>query len=251
MTNPKLAWNPPPAAIQLASGEVHVWAAILDLPPDRIEPLRGCLAGDELERARRFHFEVHRNRYIAGRSFLRSILARYLSVPAGQIRFRYGPKGKPYLELSPAAEDLNFNMAHSSELALYAVTRLAEVGVDVEAIRPMKDLEQIAKRFFSPAEHTDLLNLPPRDRQRGFFSCWSRKEAYLKARGTGISEGLNRFAVTLEPDAAARFREIDGNAAEAERWHLESLTPAEGYVGALALRVPNPSVRRWQWMDLR
>ncbi|HEX5761016.1 MAG TPA: 4'-phosphopantetheinyl transferase superfamily protein [Thermoanaerobaculia bacterium] len=240
---------PPRAAgapLALPAGELHLWAAPLDPPAERIEELRALLAPDERARVERFRFEVHRRRFAVGRGVLRALLGAYLDVPPERLAFTYGERGKPDLAPgSAAAGPLHFNLSHSHELALLAVTREREVGADVEQLRPLDDLEKIAERFFSAAEHAQLMALPEAERVAAFFRCWTRKEAYLKALGVGLAAPLDAFVVTLGPQEPARMLTLEGDAERAARWALAHLEPAPRYFGAVAVEAAGLAVRAW------
>ena len=241
---------PPRAAgapLELPPGEVHVWAARLDPPPERVAALRATLAADERARADRFRFEVHRRRFAVGRGLLRELLGAYLGAPPERLAFVYGERGKP--DLAPATArpgaPLHFNLSHSHELAVLAVTREREIGADVEQLKPMDDLERIAERFFSAPENAALRGLPPAERQRAFFRCWTRKEAYLKAVGVGLAAPLDSFVVTLGPEEPPRMLSLEQDAARGERWNLWHLEPEEGYLGAVAVEAAGLTLRAW------
>jgi 4'-phosphopantetheinyl transferase len=199
-------WGRSPADLRLARDEVHVWRASLSLPAARVQDLRRTLAADELSRAERFHLPNDRQRFIAARGVLRAILGRYLKVEPGQIHFCYSAYGKPALD-SGAGHDagLHFNLAHSGQLALYAVAPSRRIGVDLERIRADLDYEQIAEQSFAPHERGALRAVPAHLKPEAFFNCWTRKEAYVKARGEGLSMPLDRFAVSLAPGEPARL----------------------------------------------
>jgi 4'-phosphopantetheinyl transferase len=240
-------WPPPPADLALTGNEVQVWCTSLDRPPDYVSQLAQTLTGDERERASRFKFERHRRRFIVGRGVLRLLLGRYLGLEPGSVRFKYGRQGKP--ELADSTAPLKFNLSHSEELALYAVTYNQEVGIDLEAIRPLDDLEGIAQRFFSAAENTALATLPPALKQIGFFNCWTRKEAYIKAIGDGLMYPLDQFDVSLLPGEPARLLRIQKDPQALNRWSLHHLAPAPGYVGALAVAGLGWRLACWKWPD--
>jgi medium-chain acyl-[acyl-carrier-protein] hydrolase len=224
-------WEEPARASGLGADEVHVWRVPLDCGPDAVARLLESLADDERERADRFHFDKDRRHFIAGRGCLRAVLGRYLGEAPGRLSFTYNFYGKPTLA---SATDLRFNLTHSHGLALVAVTRGREVGVDVEYVRRDLAGELLAERFFSPREAAALRALPEPQRREAFFRCWTRKEAYIKARGAGLSLPLDRFDVTLRPDEPAMLLATHDEPDEARRWTLRALTPGEGYVGALA-----------------
>jgi 4'-phosphopantetheinyl transferase len=226
---------------------VHVWRACLDLPDSGVETLRRTLAVDELGRAKRYRFERDRRRFIVARGLLRAILAGYTGVEPGQLRFRYGPRGKPRLVGEIGGRALCFNVAHAHELALFAVARGREIGVDVEYVREDFAGIEIAERFFSPREVVTLRQLPAEARTKAFFNCWTRKEAYIKARGDGLSLPLDRFDVSLAPDEPAALLSIAWDPEEASRWSLMELAPGPGYVGAVAVEGRGWQLRCWHW----
>jgi 4'-phosphopantetheinyl transferase len=217
----------------LPPGEVHVWRVSLAIPRDEESARYAALAADERARADRFLVAPARTQFVAARSALRTILAGYVGKRPSDIAFQLGPIGKPALS-PPGREPLLFNLSHSRELALVAVTRLGEIGVDVECVREMASREQLAERFFHPNEVAALHTLPQADRASGFFNAWTRKEAFLKATGKGISFGIDRVEVTLAPGDGARVLTVDGSREAAERWSVATLEPASGYIGAVA-----------------
>ncbi|HVT57685.1 MAG TPA: 4'-phosphopantetheinyl transferase superfamily protein [Thermoanaerobaculia bacterium] len=224
-----------PGSLDLPAGQIHVWSIDLDPPSAEIERLGRDLAPDEWQRANRFRFDRHRRQYVVGRGALRHLLAAYLGTPPGQIHFTYGPRGKPFLAPPQAADGLQFNLSNSSDLALAAFVRGPEIGVDLEYLKPMSDLEKIAERFFSASERAALRALPPEQKKEAFFNCWTRKEAYLKAVGEGLAARLDSFAVTLAPGDPPRMLTLDGDPRRAAAWSFHHLRPAADYIGALAI----------------
>ena len=194
-----------------AAGEVHVWQAGLAASPEDVARLQAGLSDDERARAARFLFDRHRRRFVVARATLRAMLARYTGRPAASLVFEYGPHGKPALV---GAGDVRFIVAHWDELAVYAVTRGAAVGVDVERLREVHEADRIAERFFSVPERDELRALPEASRSAGFFTCWTRKEAYVKARGEGLAHPLDAFAVSATPSSPARLSAVDPDALE-------------------------------------
>jgi 4'-phosphopantetheinyl transferase len=232
-------FSPPSSdAFGFAGGEVHVWTVPLDGPADRLLP---TLSEEERRRADRFHFAHHRQAFMVARGRLREILGGYLRTPPLALQFRLGPVGKP--ELANGA--LAFNLSHSHGLAVVAVAASGAVGVDLEKVRPMPDADQLADRFFASREAARLRALPTAVRLASFFRCWTRKEAFIKATGQGLNFPLDRFEVTLAPDEPAQLLHVVGDPAAPGRWSMHHLTPAEGYVAALAIdrRVPPEAVR--------
>lgn len=222
----------------LADNEVHVWRVSAQQPARVITALVQLLAPDERARAGRFHFERDRRLYVVTRSTLRRLLGRYLAQPPETFGFSYSEHDKPLL---PRVE-LSFNVAHAGEMALLAFCREQRLGVDIERLRPLADAASIARRFFSARENADFVRVPPEQQTAAFFNCWTRKEAFVKAVGEGLSHPLDTFDVTLVPGQPARLLEIDGSAAGASRWSMRALHPAGGYVGAVAVEMPAPKL---------
>ena len=218
--------------LELSGREVQLWIVRLEALESTFARALSWLSGDEADRAARFRFEKHRRVFVLGRAVLRVLAANYLRMAPADVSFTYGPKGKPALAGAPCP--LDFNVSNSGDLAAYAFTLNCEIGVDVEHRRRMADIEAIAERFFAPAEVAELMNLAESDRYEGFFNCWTRKEAYIKAVGEGLSVPLNSFQVTLRPGAAPRMVGLNGSATAAERWTLHAFTPAPDYAGAIA-----------------
>ncbi|HJT27362.1 MAG TPA: 4'-phosphopantetheinyl transferase superfamily protein [Pyrinomonadaceae bacterium] len=234
-------WTEPPQSPSLEAHTVHVWRISLDQPDDRLARFRRTLEPDELNRASRFHFEKHQRHFIVARGFLRSVVARYLETRPEALQFSYGAYGKPGL----ASEHvLRFNLSHSHEVALLAVALDAELGVDVEHIRADFASEEIARRFFSRAEVEVFNALPKEEQVEAFFRCWTRKEAYIKAIGKGLSQALDAFDVTLAPDVQPALLRVEGD--DASRWLLRNVDVGEGYAGALAVERPVAEVRSFR-----
>lgn len=229
-------WQPAPHPPSLTNDEVHVWRIALDVGAPLLSYLRKILAENEQQRADRFHFEKDRRHFTAGRGALRILLAGYLARRPEEVRFAYSNYGKPRLADEDNKGNLRFNLTHSHGLALLAVTRGREIGVDVERLREMQhDGEPLAERFFSPREAAVLRSLPTRLRREAFFRCWTSKEAYIKAQGKGLSLPLDQFDVSLHPDEPAALLATQHDPQEARRWSLRSLFPSEGYVAAVAV----------------
>jgi 4'-phosphopantetheinyl transferase len=244
------AWSPGSAVWSLSDHEVHIWRLPLDRSAEVVAGLQAHLTAGEQERATRFYWERDRARFTVGRGLMRAILGRYLGVATDELRIAINEHGKPYL-VGDHAGDLFFNLSHSAGLALLAVTRVGETGVDVERIRENVDHERLAARFFSPVEVAELQGLPNDVRVEAFFHCWARKEAYIKGQGVGIGLGLQSFDVTVAPDKPARLLATRPDAAEAGCWQLQALQPADGYAGAVAVRGREWRLRCWSWTDAR
>jgi 4'-phosphopantetheinyl transferase len=246
--NASSSWYPPPEPLMLANNEVHVWRASLDLPVSQMRSLQNTLAAEEQRRAERYYFLKDRERFIVARGLLRDILGRYLKMEPGQLRFCHNSYGKPGLAGETGAETLCFNVSHSYGLAVYAVTRGRAVGADVERIRPDLAEEDIIERFFSPREVAALRALPVDMQPEAFFHCWTRKEAYIKAKGTGLSIPLDAFDVSLSPKESAVLLNVSGNPQETSRWSLQELSVDSGYAAALAVEGHDWQLKCWQWM---
>jgi 4'-phosphopantetheinyl transferase len=243
----QLLWSLPPNQWQLNGRDVHVWASRLDRPVEQISSFAQMLSPDELERAEGFHFERDRNRFIAGRATLRTILSYYLQWDPVQLRFAYSSRGKPTLDGWSGGGMLHFNLAHSRGVILVAVTRASAVGIDVEWIHPVTDAENIAARFFSPGEASGLEALPKNQREQAFFNLWTRKEAWLKATGDGLSETLGQIEVSFLPGEPARVLAISGNPEIAASWTLAEFIPATNFVAAIAAQAKDLKFSCWQW----
>ncbi|HJQ69028.1 MAG TPA: 4'-phosphopantetheinyl transferase superfamily protein [Blastocatellia bacterium] len=227
-------WPLPPDAMALADDEVHVWRVYLNKGFSDLERLASILTAEEREKAGRFFFEEHRREYVVSHSILRYLLGRYVEIAPDRLRFRLGEYGKPALAVESGGGWLRFNLSHSHGIALYAIARNREVGVDVERIQPDFAGEQIAERFFSSEEIRALRLIPGHLRDEAFFNCWTRKEAFIKAKGEGLSMPLDSFDVSLAPGEPARLIATRADSDEASRWTLRELSPSDGYVGAVA-----------------
>lgn len=231
-----------------AAGEVHVWS--VDLGAAATGPwLAECLSPDEIYRAARFRFPEHRRRFEAGRGSIRHILAGYLGMDPAVLRFRHGVSGKP--EIAGADLDtLHFNVAHADEVLLCAVARMP-LGIDIEPVSLPPEYADIAERFFAPSEYQRLLAIPPSQRPKAFTRCWTRKEAFIKAIGDGLSFPLDAFEVTLAPDEPARLLRIRRSEAEAGRWTMTEVETPPGYVGTLVVAGPGTAIRYRCFPEIR
>jgi 4'-phosphopantetheinyl transferase len=216
-------------AISLASGEVHSWCVRLDVPPETAAGCCAALTDDERNRSARLRFTGDWRRFVVTRGVLRELLGRYLRTNPGEVRFVYNPFGKP--ALSPEfGSRLTFNVSHSGDLALIAIATDSDIGVDLECIREQPDYVEIARRFFSAAEAEQLTRLPSQIHAKAFLSCWTKKEAYVKARGEGLA-----------------LLCAEGDFTPARGWSLYTLLPAPGYVGALVIRGSGWHLTQWRW----
>lgn len=226
------SWLEARAAGELQDGEVHVWCANLEPDVERLSVLEKTISASEQKRAARFHFWKHRRRFVAGRGILRVLLGQYLGQPPSEIVFSYSKYQKPFI----IEKNLEFNLSHSGGCALYAFCLASAVGVDLEKIRPITDAEGIARRFFSPSEYERFVILPNTTKHQAFFSCWTRKEAFIKALGEGLSYPLADFDVSFADGQPVRLNSIRGSEEAARDWTLKSLSPLEGFAAALAVQ---------------
>jgi 4'-phosphopantetheinyl transferase len=211
---------------------VDVWTVWLDVSASESHAFRELISADEILRADRFAFERLRISFEVSHGILRILLAQHMRCNPRELAFTFGPKGKPSL---CGNSQLRFNMAHSGGLAVYAFSLDCEVGVDIEEVRNLRDFKQIADRYFCREEASQLLSVAgEKQRAEAFFRCWTRKESYIKAIGDGLSVPLDQFQVTLLPDSPARFIHIGHDTNAASMWTLRHLSPAPGYIGALA-----------------
>lgn len=228
-------WNIPPADPQLTRDAVHVWLAHMDQYSMTIGNTPPVLSDDEQAKAAKFYFERDRRRYAAAHSILRILLGRYLDCDPLAIRLRTNSHGKPAIDGPRQEQALTFNLSHSHELALFAFTYEREIGVDVEYMRANIEYEQLARHSFSPNEQQTLHNLSDSEKPQGFFNAWTRKEAYIKARGLGLYLPLHLFDVSLRPGEPAALLASRENVREAARWTMRTLSPGTGYAGALCV----------------
>lgn len=230
-----------------ATNEVDIWRINLAGQSDQIEQCRCLLSPDEVERADRFYFERDRRRFTVARAAMREILGRYAGLAAKDLCFSYGPKGKPELAGGLEESGIKFNLSHSSELALLAVTQGLKVGIDIEWPKPDFATDDVAERFFSATEVQTLQSLPAGQRAEAFFSCWTRKEAYIKALGEGLSVPLESFAVAFAPGVPAALLHVKVDPKEVERWSMYNIEVSEGYKAALVVEGKNHRLKQMEW----
>jgi 4'-phosphopantetheinyl transferase len=237
----------PSQPLLLPAAEVHVWRATVNLNTAELGALQKVLSPDEQARVERFYFEKDRRRFIACRGTLREILARYLKCEAARLEFSCSRFGKPSLAPTVSGDNIHFNLSHSNDLALYAVSRFPEIGVDLEWVRKDFPCDQIAQHYFTPREIKTLRSLPDEMKYEAFFNGWTRKEAFVKARGKGLSLPLDRFTVSLAPGEPAALLRTEDNSEEASRWVLMGIIPADGYLAAIAAKGRQWQLKCWQW----
>jgi 4'-phosphopantetheinyl transferase len=234
-----------PRAVATAARDVDLWLVPLEAAPHERARLQRLLDGDEAARAARFHDDRHSMHFTVAHGLLREIVGAYAGTAPERLVFGAGARGKPQL-VHDAAAALEFNLSHAQHLGLIGVTRGVAIGVDIEVMRPMADMAEIAQRNFAPAEFHEWRQLPAAERMAGFFACWTRKEAVIKATGDGLSMPLHRFVVSVNPSRPARLVAIDGSIAAAAHWTLLSYRPARGVFAAVAVCRPQAVCRRYR-----
>ena len=219
----------------LKANEVHIWSARLDVTEARLKKWQLFLSPDEIQRAYRFHFAKDQNHFIVARGVLRKILSYYMDKQPYEITFEYNKYGKPFIEHDRDSVPLRFNLSHSYGMSVYAIAAGRKVGIDIEYIRENFSDMEIAERFFSPDEVAVLKSLPKKLQKQAFFLCWTRKEAFIKAKGKGLSIPLDQFDVSLAPEQSAKLLKTKYDRLDASRWTLIDIGLFPGYAAALAI----------------
>lgn len=222
------------ALLEAPAREIHFWAVRLCAANDQLGYFRSLLSSDEADRARRFLLDRHSRRFSLARGVLRILLSRYVSTAPGNIRFAYGVRGKP--RMADDTLDLRFNCSHSYDIAVYSIAVGCELGVDIEKVRPLPTVREIAQRYFCPEEVFDIASVPVAEREAAFFRCWTRKEAFMKAVGDGFRIPLNSFRVSVKAGNREKLVAIDGDPVAANDWQLHEIIPVPDYICALAYR---------------
>jgi 4'-phosphopantetheinyl transferase len=240
----KVDWQTQTSPI-LSIGEVHLWRARLTLRPEQLQQARTLMTQEEQARADRMVTDTLKNRRIASHGILRDILSRYLSMPAADILFSHGERKKPFIEGS----DIQFNMSHTEDIALFALTRQHAIGVDIEGIKESKYHEGIVRSNFSPEERQQYESLPDSEKLEAFFRAWTRKEAYTKAIGLGLYYPLEKFTVNLSANDERGLISIEGSTERAKNWLLPSFLAEEKFLAAVAIEAPIENWRFYDWQD--
>ena len=242
-------WQPAPRRLSLSGDEVHIWRACLLQPEPILNRLGDILAEDEWERSKRFRFASDRQKFVVARGVLRFILCRYLEIPPRQLRFGYSSYGKPALLDNCGQGSLRFNLSHSADLALYAISNKREVGIDVESLSSPVTPQEIARRFFSSRESGEICGLPPERQREAFFHCWTRKEAYVKARGEGLTFPLDQVEVPFAASESVSFLCEMRDRESASIWSLYNVTVDTGYAAALVVKGSRCRLRYWEYFS--
>ncbi len=221
----------------LPEGEVQLWQVFARTLESRVKELGTFLSGEEIRRVERFYFQKDQRRFVVAHGVLRMLIGRYLNHSPRLVNFRNGSNGKPELDGHPSLVHFSFNLSHSHNLVLFAFSKFSNLGVDLEHIRPIRDFQQIVNYYFHHNERAAFQSSPLCKRQEKFFDCWTRKEAFVKATGEGLSRPLNSFSTSIGSEKEGSIFDIDGDGIKAANWNLLSFRPAQGYVGAVAFKV--------------
>ena len=241
-------WQKTAVPPQLQAGELHIWKIELDYDSGHWQPLMALLSNDEQIKADSFRFEKLRLRYIAGRAALRKLLGGYIGCETEAVSFVYNDYGKPSLQ--DVDSGLRFNVSHSGEIMLAAFALNSKIGIDIEAIQQNIDCMDICQCWFSVQESNALRNLPEEKRIGAFFRVWTRKEAYIKARGIGLSYPLNRFSVSLDETAPALLEHQDCSQ-EMKSWQIYNIEVSSAYSAAIVIEAARWDIRHYNFEHLR
>ena len=246
-TQPDTRWEASPLPSHLSANEIHIWRVSLHPPSSLFPTLWSMLDQKEQQRAQRFKFTKHQDAFVSARSALRIILSRYLNLAPENLKIDVEPHGKPYLLAPSVSPPLSFNIAHSESLALLAVSLNRQVGIDLEHHRSNVHYVSLLNRICSLQEKSSLSTLLPEQQKSAFFSCWTRKEAYVKALGKGLLVPLSSITVSLLPGEPATLIHVDGKKEESLRWSMCTLYPGPEYSGALVGEGQDWKPCFWQW----
>lgn len=247
MKYPIINWPASPQKPLLAHDEIHLWVANLDLPDIEIGNFFNTLSIDEAERAKRFVHEKDRKHFIVGRGILRNILGKYQNINPDKLIFSYAEKGKPELIVAQNNQNLQFNISHSNGIALFAITIIGDVGVDLEYCKQRIDTLSIAKRFFAQEEVAELMKLPKDQQIKGFYNIWTCKEAFIKALGAGLFQQLDQFVVNVVIDSPAQLLSWQDNPTEVKEWSLFNLDLIPEFAAAIAIKSKHVKLQKWCW----
>jgi len=220
----------------LTDSNLHIWCASLNSSPEELAHYNSLLSQDEIARAKMFYFEKDHNHFIVGRGLLRTLLGSYLNVEPSQIGFIYGKYGKPALQTGTHKTTLDFNLSHSKDYAIYAFCLNRKIGIDLEHVRPMPDLYDFARQFFSLRENVLINSLAGKQKEEAFFKIWTCKEAFLKANGSGLTIPINQVEISLESDGSVTLTSIGELEEQTELWRMESFSPISDFQAALAVK---------------
>jgi 4'-phosphopantetheinyl transferase len=235
-----------PSVLHLPSDEVHIWSTSIETALTDLEGLKHVLSEEEKNRAERFCFDQDRTRHIVAHGVLRIILSYYSGGDPSEQKFTQNEFGKPALAENC---DLRFNISHSGDQVLYGITKDREIGVDIEEIRTVENADQIVERFFSPHERIAFLALPANMKDEAFFTIWTRKEAYIKAQGQGLSLPLDQFTISFLPEEPVRLIETEHNKDEQQRWSMHEVSVHPEYLAAVAVKGHDVTLYHYHWSN--
>lgn len=232
-------WEQPSEEIVLLDDEIHLWRVNLDISSEKIAELSNNLSLDEIARANHFKFEEHKNHFIAARGFLRQIISNYLQILSNEIVFNYSDRGKPSIQ----NDNLQFNISHSQDLALYAFCHNHLIGVDLEYLRDDVEYDKIAQRFFTPAESEFISKLSLAKQKQTFFHFWTIKEAYLKATGEGLGGGLETVEIDCNADLEVQVKAIFKSGLQNNDWFFSSFIPQNDFIATVAINTDETELK--------
>jgi len=234
-------------SLKLTTAKVQIWQASLEQPVEVIQKLEALLSEEEAQRANRLRYRQHRQFFIARRGILRHLLSQHTGADPEKIQLVYTQSGKPLLSSLDETSDICFNLAHSGRLGVYVFTRGRRVGIDLEAIRFVNEMDRVAEMNFSPEEYRKFETIGEGERSAAFYRCWTRKEAFLKAVGDSVSCPLQEFEVSLEPGAPAELLAVRGSKEQAQKWSMHDLRIQDGYAASLVVEGDGYSISHKQW----
>lgn len=244
--DPNCKWPISETDLYLSGDDVHIWCATLNPPDSCVEQIAQTLSADELKRAERFHFLEHRKQFITAHGLMRKLLANYLHIEASEIVFDYGANGKPFLSEKFTKEKIRLNLSHSNGYALMAFAYDREIGVDIEYIRDFADIYMVAKQVFSTKDYDILQSFTEIERKKAFFKIWTRKEAYLKAKGEGFSSALTNIDISFYTNDNSTSIRLGGNSEAKGHWTVQDLKPLPGYAAAFVIEGDEPVHHCWR-----
>lgn len=245
---PSYAFGLPPSDLELRDDEIHIWFSYLDKTINELYHFSQMLSIDERMRMGRFHRDEDKKRFIVRHGILRKIFGGYIGVEPNDLQFYYDKKGKPSLLENLGRGSVQFNLSHSNGVAIFAFTRNHDIGVDIEYIREIPEMDKIVRRFFSEKENEAFRLLPDSQKRAAFFKGWTSKEAFVKALGDGLTRPLYNFDVSLSPNKSGELLKIDGDSNEAHQWSIQYLEPLPDFACAFAIRSKFFNVKCWQWV---
>ncbi len=244
-----ILWDTPPANLSCSDDEVHIWMTSVSLLKKEIPLFKSLLNHEESSRTTRFVYEKDRDTCILSRVALRDILGRYLAINPRAIAFNNNEYGKPFIDRKDNADNITFNLSHAGDVIICGITSNRDIGIDVELIKEMESIDALIRQNFSGIEQEYFKRLSPDEKKRAFFTCWTRKEAYIKAHGKGLSYPLDSFSVTVGPGDDASLLCDDND--DVSSWSLKEIISSPEYVGAVAVKGRNINYRYYRWDSLR